>query len=69
MDFAMKLTRRGAVILADNMLWSGATFLPGVGREGARGLIEYTRQVFGDPRLSSLLVPLGDGIAISFRVK
>jgi predicted O-methyltransferase YrrM len=69
LDFAMKLTKPGAVVLADNMLWSGATFLRGMQKDGAKGIIEYTRRIFDDPRLSSLIVPLGDGLAISFRVK
>jgi predicted O-methyltransferase YrrM len=67
--YAMKLTKPGAIILADNMLWSGATFLQGVRKHGAEGIIEYTRQIFSDPHLSSLIVPLGDGLAISLRVK
>jgi len=66
---AMKLTVSGSIILADNLLWSGATFLPGVRKEGAEGIIEYTKRIFNDSRLSSLLIPLGDGIGISYRVK
>jgi predicted O-methyltransferase YrrM len=69
LEYAMKLTKPGAVILADNMLWSGAAFLSGVRKEGASGIIEYTKRIFSDRRLSSLIVPLGDGLAISFRVK
>jgi predicted O-methyltransferase YrrM len=65
----MKLTLPGSVIMADNMLWSGATFLPGVRKEGAKGIIEYTKRIFNNPLLSSLIVPLGDGVAISFRVR
>ena len=66
---AMKLTVSGSIILADNLLWSGATFLPGVRKEGAEGIIEYMKRIFNDSRLSSLLIPLGDGIGISYRVK
>jgi predicted O-methyltransferase YrrM len=69
LEYAMKLTKAGAVILADNMLWSGATFLSGIRKEGTEGIIAYTKRIFGDERLSSLIVPLGDGLAISFRVK
>lgn len=69
LKYAMKLTEPGAVIVADNMLWSGATFLSGVRKEGAKGIIEYTKRIFSDQRLSSLILPLGDGLAISFRVK
>jgi len=66
---AMKLTLSGSIILADNLFWSGATFLPGARKGGAEGIIEYTKRIFNDPRLSSLLIPLGDGLGISYRVK
>ena len=69
LQYAMKLTKPGAIILADNMLWSGATFLRGVRKHGTTGIVEYTKRIFSDPRLSSLIVPLGDGIAISVRIK
>jgi predicted O-methyltransferase YrrM len=69
LEHAMKLTKAGSVILADNLLWSGATFLQDVRKEGAEGIIEYTKRIFDDPRLSSLIIPLGDGLAISYRVK
>ena len=65
---AMRLTRVGSVILADNLLWSGATFMRNVRKEGAEGIIEYTRRVFSDERLSSIIIPLGDGLAMSCRV-
>lgn len=69
LEFAIKLTKPGAVIMADNMLWSGATFLRGVRKKGAEGIVEYTKRIFDDQRLSSLIVPLGDGVAISFRIR
>jgi predicted O-methyltransferase YrrM len=67
--YALKLTRPGAIILADNMFWSGATFLRGVRKQGTGGIMEYTKRIFSDRRLSSLIVPLGDGLAISVRVR
>jgi len=66
---AMKLTASGSMILADNLFWSGATFLPEMRNEGAEGIIEYTKRIFNDSRLSSLLIPLGDGLGVSYRVK
>ena len=69
LQHAMKLTSIGSIILADNLLWSGATFLRGIQREGAEGIIEYTKRIFNDPRLSSLLIPLGDGLGVSYRIK
>jgi len=69
LQHAMKLTVPGSIILADNLFWSGATFLPGAQKEGAEGIIEYTKRIFNDSRLSSLIVALGDGIGFSYRVK
>jgi hypothetical protein len=31
--------------------------------------MEYTKRIFADPRLSSIIVPLGDGVALSYRIK
>jgi predicted O-methyltransferase YrrM len=69
LEYALKLTKPGAVILADNMLWSGATFLREVRKAGVEGILEYTKRIFTDPRLSSVIVPLGDGVAFSVRTK
>ena len=69
MQHALRLTRPGAIILADNMLWNGVTFLRTVRKAGAEGMIEYTKRIFDEPRLLSLIVPLGDGIAVSFRIR
>jgi len=66
---AMRLTKKGSVILADNMFWSGATVSGNLRAEGARPIAQYTKKIFNDPRLSSLIIPLGDGIAISHRIK
>jgi predicted O-methyltransferase YrrM len=67
-DHAIRLTAAGSVILADNMLWGGATVRGDRGREGVNGIISYTKLIFNDPRLVSLIIPLGDGMAVSYRV-
>ena len=68
LDHAMRLTRKGSVILAHNMFWGGSV-IHGGNREGTDGVIDYTHRIFKDQRLSSLIVPLGDGLAISYRVE
>jgi predicted O-methyltransferase YrrM len=65
---AMRLTKPGSLILADNMLWKGATIRGENDGEDARGISEYIQHIFHDPRLSSLIIPLGDGLAISSRI-
>jgi caffeoyl-CoA O-methyltransferase len=68
LDHAMRLTRKGGIILAHNMFWGGSA-IHGGNREGADGIIQYTHRIFNDQRLSSLIVSLGDGLAVSYRVK
>jgi predicted O-methyltransferase YrrM len=69
LDHALRLTEARGVILADNMLWSGATVLGDTRREGVQGIMEYTKRIFADKRLFSIIIPLGDGLAVSYRIK
>jgi caffeoyl-CoA O-methyltransferase len=66
---ALRLSHLGSVIVADNMFWHGAAIRGEGEEEGTRGIIEYTERIFHDPRLSSLIVPLGDGMAVSSRIR
>lgn len=68
-NHALRLTKPGAIILADNMLWRGATIRGDKTREGVDGITEYTKRIFSDPRLVSIIVPLGDGLGLSYRIK
>ncbi|HYW02119.1 MAG TPA: O-methyltransferase [Candidatus Acidoferrum sp.] len=64
---SLRLTQRGSVILADNMFWSDIA--TGQKQTGQRGVRSYTEMIFKDKRLSSLILPLGDGLAISYRIR
>ncbi len=64
---SLRLTKRGSVILADNMFWSDIA--TGQKQTGQRGVRRYTEMIFKDKRLSSLILHLGDGLAISYRIK
>jgi predicted O-methyltransferase YrrM len=68
LDHALRLTKPGAIILADNMLWSGAAVRGDKTRIGVEGIMEYTKRIFTDTRLTSIIIPLGDGLAMSYRV-
>jgi caffeoyl-CoA O-methyltransferase len=66
---ALRLTKSGSTIMADNMFWNGAMIRGESDEQSTRGIAEYTRRIFNDERLSSLIIPLGDGLAISSRIK
>jgi caffeoyl-CoA O-methyltransferase len=66
---ALRLTRAGSVILADNMLWKGAMVHRDTSKPGVGGIMEYTERIFTDKRLSSMIIPLGDGLGVSYRIR
>ena len=59
----------GAVILSDNVLWSGkVTETPNPKDEDTIALIAYNKMMNEDERLETVLLPIRDGLTIS-RVK
>jgi caffeoyl-CoA O-methyltransferase len=69
LDWALKLTRPGSIIVADNCIRGGAPLRDNPPNEDARALGEYDRRVASDPRLLSIAFPMDDdgmdGFAIS----
>lgn len=64
LDVALPRLRPGGLVLADNVLWGGRT-ARGETDASTAALITYNQRIFSDPRLSSVIVPVGDGLAIS----
>lgn len=65
LDHALRLARPGAIVVADNMFWSGKAWDPAASDPDTRGVREYTRRIFAEPRLVSTIVPVEDGLAVS----
>jgi predicted O-methyltransferase YrrM len=64
---ALPKVRRGGLIIADNVLWSGDVLRPA--RDAAtRGLKEYTRLVTSSSALSTVIHPIRDGVAVSLKI-
>lgn len=61
LDWALKLTRPGSIIVADNCIRGGAPFRPSDDDPGAVALGEYDRRVAADPRLLSVPLPIDEG--------
>ncbi len=68
LDWALRLTRPGSIIVADNCIRRGAA-LHQSNDEATAGLFEYNRRIASDPRLVSLALPMDedftDGYAIA----
>lgn len=55
--------KTGGIIVADDTL-----FLPlGIGHKHAPFMDEYNKKVFADKRLESFILPVGDGLTVSYK--
>ena len=72
LDYTMKLTRPGSLILADNVIRDGAVARGGKGDELVEGIKTFNKRLAANKRLETVLIPIMrkkiDGLAIA-RVK
>jgi caffeoyl-CoA O-methyltransferase len=64
LDWAIRLLRPAGLVIADNALWGGRVVDPGNEEESTRAVREFNRRLASDPRLTSIVVPTHDGVAI-----
>jgi caffeoyl-CoA O-methyltransferase len=55
----------GALIVADNVLWSGAVSDPASSRQHADELRAFNAAVLADPGLVATILPVGDGLLVA----
>lgn len=68
-DLVIDKMRKGGLIIADNVLWSGKILQPVKANDReTNGLLDFTRKVCADVRVEQLLLPIRDGLMI-LRVK
>lgn len=65
LDWALRLTRPGGIVVADNALWGGRVLDPAVADAGTLGVRELNRRLAADPRVVATLLPVGDGVAVA----
>jgi predicted O-methyltransferase YrrM len=61
----LELMRPGGLIAVDNTLWSGAVADPSKQDPDTRAIRELNAKIPDDPRVSSSLVPIGDGLLLA----
>jgi caffeoyl-CoA O-methyltransferase len=57
--------RKGGIIIADNVLWSGKVAEAGKIDKDTQTLIDFNAMVQNDPRVENLLLPIRDGLMIA----
>lgn len=69
LDWAIKLSRPGSVILSDNLIRNGAVMAPSPDDTAASVVAKYNRTLATNPRLESVILPIirdnTDGLGIS----
>lgn len=63
-EWALRLLRRGGLVIADNALWGGKVFDDRVQDDRTVAIRELNRRMAEDPRVTSIVVPTHDGVAI-----
>ena len=64
LDQLMPKLERGATIVCDNLLWGGAV-ADGEHDPSTDALRKFNQRISTDPRLTTIILPLGDGTGIS----
>jgi len=67
LEWALRLTRPGSIIVADNCIRGGKAFLPPQD-EAMAGIVELNRRIASDPRLVSLLLAIDDDYTDGFAI-
>ena len=64
-EAALGLVRPGGVVALDNVLWGGAVADPDDHDRQTESLRALNAKIQADPRVSSVLLPLGDGLMLA----
>lgn len=65
-ELVMSKTKSGSVILSDNVLWSGKVVEPLAAKDKVTPLVlDYNRKLRDDPRVTTVLLPIRDGLTLS----
>lgn len=64
---AIPRLRKGGLLITDNALWYGRVLESIPERESTKGVQEYNKLAFSDPRVFSTIIPMGDGVCVSIK--
>lgn len=67
LTWALRLSRPGSIIVADNCIRGGRVFEQ-PDNEGTAGIAAYNQRIADDPRLTSLLLPMDDDYSDGFAI-
>jgi len=65
-DRVVPMLRRGGLLVADNVLWSGRVLKPE--KESDRALVGFNDKVQADPRVENVLLTVRDGVMLARKI-
>lgn len=64
LDWALRLLRPGGLVIADNTLRGGKVVDPSADDAQLRGIREFNRKLAENPKVTGIVIPIGDGVAV-----
>lgn len=64
LDWALRLLRPGGLVIADNTLRGGKVVNPSADDAQLRGIREFNRKLAENPKVTGIVIPIGDGVAV-----
>ena len=64
-ELCVPKVRKGGILLADNVLWSGRVLKPKTATD--RAIVKFNRHVLKDKRVEVLMLPIRDGISLAYK--
>lgn len=64
LDWALRLLRPGGLVIADNTLRGGSVADPSADDAQLRGIREFNRKLATNPKVTGIVIPIGDGVAV-----
>jgi len=64
---ALSRLRKGGLLVADNVLWSGKVAEKNPADASTKAILEFNRLLYNSPELFSTILPIRDGIAIAVK--
>lgn len=65
---AAKRVRKGGLLVADNVLWSGKVGQPADRADAeTQAILEFNRLLYASPEFMTTIIPLRDGVAVAWK--
>lgn len=66
-EAALRLVRRGRLVLLDDVLWMGRVADPARNDPDTAALRALNRRIHADPRVGLSILPIGDGLTLAHK--